>query len=143
MPTDRRQFYIYPSVAVSDENVVYCPVGLHHKELWACDVRNGEKCQLLPPSLSEQQGSVEVWTGTDGRVYGRARAARSFAIRIALNSARQRPNGGGRHYARETKRWARSSKTGQLEVKDEATGQVHRVKTQYQGRRAFIFSVSV
>jgi len=67
---DRECYIIHP--AVSDDNVVYCPVGLHHMELWAFDVAKRAKKQILPEELTKAQGAPKVWVGTDGRVYGQA-----------------------------------------------------------------------
>jgi hypothetical protein len=52
--------------------VVYCPVGLHHRELWAYDTETGEKQQILPDALTSAQGCPKVWKASDGRVYGLA-----------------------------------------------------------------------
>ena len=69
LTTDNREHYA-PHPIVSDDNVVYCPVGLHHGELWAVNARNGERKQILPESLMSKRGAPEVWRGKDGRVYG-------------------------------------------------------------------------
>jgi outer membrane protein assembly factor BamB len=70
LATDEQLKYV-PHPVVSDDNVVYCPVGLHHGELWAFDPRTGERRQILPKSMLKEQGSPEVWRGEDGRVYGK------------------------------------------------------------------------
>lgn len=67
---DERQRYII-NPAVSDDNIVYAPVGLHHRELWAVNPKDGKKQQILPKKLTKGQGAPTVWTGEDGQVYGR------------------------------------------------------------------------
>jgi outer membrane protein assembly factor BamB len=66
---DARQKYLLELV-VSDDNVAYCPVGLHHGELWAVDANNGARKQILPEALTRRQGRPSIWRGEDGRVYG-------------------------------------------------------------------------
>ncbi|MBN2451202.1 MAG: hypothetical protein JXR77_12480 [Lentisphaeria bacterium] len=68
---DRRQKYC-TRLALSDAGTLYAAVGLHHRELWALDPASGEKRQILPEALGKAQGAPDVWTGTDGEVYGRA-----------------------------------------------------------------------
>lgn len=66
---DRQRYIINP--AVSDDNIVYSPVGLHHCELWSVNPVNGQKQQILPKNLQKGQGAPTVWTAADGQVYGR------------------------------------------------------------------------
>ena len=74
LPTDPKQRYIFPNVCVSDEGVVYAPVGLHHMELWAFDPTTSSKQQILPAPCTERQGSPQVWKAADGKVYTRCGA---------------------------------------------------------------------
>lgn len=68
MPEDPRQKHLlYP--AASEDNIVYCPGGLHHAELWAYDVSYGSKRQILPEEFQTEKTKVKPWTGTDGEVY--------------------------------------------------------------------------
>lgn len=139
---DERQFYIFPSVAVSDDNVVYCPVGLHHMECWACDMETGQKRQILPKSLMEKQGAPQVWTGIDGQVYGKASedVFRCLPDGIAPGEtapAREKPpliSGG--------KRVGEIDGEGRLHLTDARSGQKTELATTYRGRRVWIYSVS-
>jgi outer membrane protein assembly factor BamB len=70
LSSDPREKYIIHPMA-SDENVIYCPVGQYHGEVWAFDATTGEKRQILPEELMKPQGAPTLWTGTDGQVYGR------------------------------------------------------------------------
>ena len=65
---DRLKYVSHP--VVSDDNIVYCPVGMEHGELWALDLKTGVRKQILPESMLKTQGKPEVWRGKDGRVYG-------------------------------------------------------------------------
>ena len=71
MAVDERQKYAWGGAA-SDANMVYCPVDMHHMELWAYDVKTDTKKQILPSSILAESGAVSVWTGADGQVYGRS-----------------------------------------------------------------------
>jgi len=66
---DRQRYIINP--AVSDDNIVYAPVGLHHRELWSVNPKTGSKQQILPDDLQKGPGAPRVWTAMDGQVYGR------------------------------------------------------------------------
>lgn len=73
MSDDPRQAYLL-NLAVSDEDVAYCPVGLHHPELWAYDIQTGQKKQLLTPELQASMAEkkipmARVWLEKDGRVF--------------------------------------------------------------------------
>ncbi len=72
---DNRQRYII-NPAVSDSNMVYAPVGLHHRELWSINPKTGERQQILPKRLQKGQGAPTVWTAVDGEVYGRVGGTR-------------------------------------------------------------------
>ena len=68
---DRRQRYC-TRIGVDDaDGAIYAAVGLHHRELWHVDPATGARRQILPPDLTEAQGSPTIWTGEDGHVYGR------------------------------------------------------------------------
>lgn len=60
-----------PHPVVADDGIVYCPVGLHHGELWAFNPATNERKQILPAALLTKQGAPEVWRAKDGRVYGK------------------------------------------------------------------------
>ncbi len=66
---DRQRYIINP--AVSDDQIVYAPVGLHHRELWAVNPKTKVKKQILPDNLQKGHGAPSVWTAVDGHVYGR------------------------------------------------------------------------
>ena len=66
---DAREHYA-PHPVVSDANVIYCPVGMHHGELWAVDPRSGARKQILPATMLDKQGAPTVWRAKDGQVYG-------------------------------------------------------------------------
>lgn len=71
-PQDPRNRHMWPSVAVSADNVVYCPVGQHHQELYAWDPATEQATQILPEELTSQPGVPRVWRAADGHVYGRS-----------------------------------------------------------------------
>lgn len=138
---DERQFYAC-SVAVSDDNIVYGPVGLHHMELYAYDIRSRRKKQILPPALTEKQGSPTVWTGTDGQVYGKAGETTFLCLpdRIEVGKtchARNQPP-----LLAGDKIVGGINDKGRLDLKDVKTRAVSSIQTKFEGSRAKIFSVS-
>lgn len=129
--------------AVSDDGIVYCPVGLHHKELWAVDPRTRAKRQILPAELTQSQGIPRVWVGTDGHVYGEAdgKQFRCYPDRIEVGQTqperrRRRPMEAG------DVRVGRIDEQGRLVLTHTTTGEVRHIQTSYPGAPCAIYSVS-
>jgi len=68
---DKRQNYLNSPVVSADGATVYCPVGLWRSELWAVDAASGEKKQILPEDSVVEGGTVSIFRGMDGEVYGK------------------------------------------------------------------------
>ena len=68
LSNDEREHYA-PHPVVSDDGIVYCPVGMHHGELWAFNPATGTRKQILPESLLNKQGTPNLWRGKDGNIY--------------------------------------------------------------------------
>lgn len=142
LPDDERQCYLlYP--AVSADNVVYCPVGLHHRELWAVDTATGVKKQILPPELTAAQGVPQVWMGTDGHVCGRAGGTVFLChpdhIEVGKTLAEQPAHG---PLLAGDKIIGPINADGKLKLTDKKTGQVSFLQTRYAGAPRAIYSVS-
>lgn len=67
---DKDSYLLYP--AMGPDGTLYCPVGLHHRELWSLNPANGAKKQILPPEWTSPPGIPTVWVAADGKVYGKA-----------------------------------------------------------------------
>ncbi len=140
---DERQMYIIHP-AVSDDGSVYCPVGLHHQELWAYDTRTGEKRQILPESLTTAQGCPKVWRAVDGQVYGSSGSAQFLCrpdgivtdaeILPAQTEARDRGAG-------EKLEFVQIGADGNLVLKHTETGELTQIGTDYPGRPLHIYCV--
>ncbi|MFQ5811389.1 MAG: hypothetical protein ACE5JM_17355, partial [Armatimonadota bacterium] len=142
MATDERNWYIIRT-AVSDDNVVYCGVGLHHMELWAYDRKTGTKKQILPEELTSRPGSPDVWTGTDGSVYGKAGEA-TFrctpdGIKLGETQPVRRPPP---DMTAGDKEAGAINAEGKLELTDVKSRDVSLLQTEYEGRPAHIYNVS-
>jgi outer membrane protein assembly factor BamB len=141
IPTDEKERYlIHP--AVSDDNVVYCPVGLHHMELWAYDVKTKTKRQILPEELTQAQGAPQVWLAADGQVYGSAGSAKFRCRPDGIELGETKPRGP----ARITKTAGdiavgNVDDEGKLALTDTKTGETTRLQTSYEGRTSEIYSV--
>lgn len=59
-----------PHPVAGDDGILYCPVGMHHGELWSFDPKTKARKQILPESMLSTQGAPDVWRARDGRVYG-------------------------------------------------------------------------
>lgn len=142
LPTDERQCYIFPSVAVSADGVVYSPVGLHHKELWAYDTRSRQKVQILPPEWTVQQGTVTVHTGTDGKVYGNMQGTRfvCYPDRIEIVDQVVAAPLPDKQAGEESV--GNIDDKGVVTLTNAKTKQVRLLQTKYEGQRAMIFSVA-
>jgi len=66
---DVKQKYLVHPLA-SNDNMIYCPVGLHHPALVAFDPKTGKSKQILPPELMKGSEYPRLTRGTDGQVYG-------------------------------------------------------------------------
>ncbi|MFP3902614.1 MAG: hypothetical protein ACLFWB_00095 [Armatimonadota bacterium] len=142
LPEDDRQSYIVrPQVA--DSGVVYCPVGLHHMELWSWNPETGEKHQILTPELMKHQGSPNVWLGTDGQVYGNVGDTRFRCEpdRIALDETCERKHNAFRF--KTTDGWYVNGVDGQnrLQLTNRETGEKVRRQTDYAGEPVRIYCV--
>ncbi|MBI5801941.1 MAG: PQQ-like beta-propeller repeat protein, partial [Verrucomicrobia bacterium] len=69
LSSDNREHYA-PHPVASDDGMIYCPVGMHHGELWAFNPATGGRKQILPEAMLSKQGRPELWRGKDGHVYG-------------------------------------------------------------------------
>ena len=141
---DPLECYIYPSIAISDDGVVYCPVGLHHRELWAYDTRTDTKQQILPEELTEAQGCPTVWLGKDGQVYGKAGSARFLcqpdrivtdATILGVSYHRRPPVVAG------DRKVGTINAAGKLSLTDIKTGEETLLQTDYGGKPLKIFCV--
>ncbi len=140
MREDPRQCYIFPNVEVSD-GVVYCPTGLHHQELWACDTRTGTKRQILPAEMTERQGAPSIWEGPDGMVYGRSAGDRfqclpdRIVTDVAVPERVEEPltAGAERVSAVDAEAW--------VTLTDAESGDTRQVQTDYAGRPLRIYCV--
>ena len=141
LPTDARQRYVFPTVAVSDDGVVYSSVGLHHMELWSYDVTTGAKRQILPDAITKRQGAPRVWTGVDGQVYaqgGRAMLCRPDGVELGKTApARPQPP-----LLAGTKQVGEINAEGKLRLVDIKTRKTAWLPTTYAGHRVAIFSVA-
>lgn len=139
--TDARQKYV-TRVAADDSGLVYAAVGLHHRELWSVDPTSGAKRQILPADLTEAQGAPDVWTGTDGHVYGKTgdREFRCHPDRIEVTAVAERRQDATRLQAGPD-RVLGVDEAGQLRLED-AAGAVRSVATPYAGRPVSLYSVA-
>lgn len=141
LPDDQREAYcLYP--VVSADQVAYCPVGLHHQELWALDLKTGRKQQILTDSLKRAHGCPRVWEGAQGEVFGqsgktlfRCRPDGIEIVKSTSQRARTAQNVAGDLQA------ASIDAQGRLHVKNRSTKQEQLVQTDYAGVAARIYSV--
>jgi outer membrane protein assembly factor BamB len=133
-------YIIHP--AISDDNIVYCPVGLHHRELWAVDAINGKKKQILPPHLTKAQGAPSVWIATDGQVYGRAGGTEFLCRRDGITVGKTKPPRRPPNALRIGDKLVGSiGADGRLPITDTKTKTVSFLQTRYEGSPRHIFSV--
>jgi streptogramin lyase len=139
---DPKEKYIVRAV-VSDDNVIYCPVGLHHRELWSVDPKTGSTHQILTENLMKAQGAPSAWLGGDGAVYGQAgdTSFRCYPDRIepcdpAPERSIPKDNRVGGHRATQL------SEDGQLVLEHDGGGDEKRIDTDCQGAAVKVYSVS-
>ena len=139
---DERECYLLFPVA-SDDNVLYCPVGLHHRELWAVDGRTGVKKQILPKSFTEAQGNVRVWLGADGRVYMNMDKAVFLCRPDGVEICSSPPAAKKRDPLLAGDKIVGSvDAQGKLALRDVKTKKISLIETRYEGAPRSIYSVS-
>lgn len=143
---DPKEKYLWPNVAVSDAGIVYCPIGLHHKELWSYNPATGEKQQILPPELTEKQGRPGVWLAEDGNVYGKAWETRFMCrpdrivtdVEILPAAPEYRPPS----RVADGLKVHKIDEQGRLTMTNMETGETEYVQTDYQGQPQMVYSVA-
>lgn len=142
MRDDAQQKYILRT-KVSDENVVYCAVGLHHAELWSYDNATREKRQILPEELTRGRGSVSLMVAEDGDVYGFSSGKKWRCLPDGIEFVRSLPEPRGKdpqnlHGDNEIRR---IDSDGLLEWKDRKTGESATMETEFEGVTSMIYTV--
>lgn len=133
--------YMWPHVIVSDDNMVYCAVGLHHQELFAWDPRTEEATQILPPELTELTGSIRMWKADDGHVYARSGDTQYRCTPTGIEVLEDPPSP-----AREpmmTGEWIVGDidDDGVIEMRHAETDETRSLQTEYLGRPIRIYAV--
>jgi outer membrane protein assembly factor BamB len=141
LPDDPRQSYLLFPVASTD-NVIYCPVGLHHRELWAVDAATGAKKQILPASLTKAQGNPRVWLAADGQVYGESGSAKFRCHPDRIEIAETKPPAPRKPLLAGDKIVGSINAAGKLALTDVKTRKITLLQTRYEGAPRSIFSVS-
>jgi len=133
-------YIIHP--AISDDNVVYCPVGLHHRELWAVDAVTGEKKQILPAGLTKAQGAPSVWVADDGQVYGRAGGTTFLCRRDGITVGKPKPPRRPPNPLQTgDKVISNIGEDGRIKITDTTAKAVSFLQTRFEGSPRQIFSV--
>lgn len=139
---DNRNKYIFPSVAVSDDNIVYCPVGLNHQELFAYNPATGTATQILPEDLSALPGSPQLWRAADGQVYGRSGGTSYLCTPTAIIAQEEVPGAQTRTVLAGDWRVSGIDDAGVLTLTHVETGEQRPLQTEYLGRRVGIYCVA-
>lgn len=140
IPSDERQKYQFPTLRVSDDNIVYCPVGLHHQELYAYDPATGEFTQILPEEMTSRTGSVRVWRAADGQVYGRSGQDAFRCTPTGIEPVAEAP-GSGQLVMAGDEAISDINDAGVVSFTNQETGETRELQTQYLGRKVMIYSV--
>ncbi len=140
LPSDSRNKYLFPSCAVSADNIVYCPAGLHHQELYAYDPATGEATQILSEEFMARTGSPRVWRAPDGIVYGRSVSDHFRCTPTGIEPVESAP-GGGRSVRAGNELVGNINAEGIVTLTDVDTDQTRELQTQYLGRDVMIYSV--
>ncbi len=138
---DRRNKYQFPSCAVSDDNIVYCPVGLHHQELYAHNPATGESTQILPDEMTARSGSPRVWRAADGRVYGRSGGTEFLCTPTGIEPVEEAPGGGVTVMAGD-EAISDINSDGVITLTNAETGETRELQTRYRGRKVMIYCVA-
>jgi len=139
---DARNKYLWPSVAVSDDNIVYCPVGLNHQELYAYNPATGEATQILPDDLAQLPSAPTVWRAADGNVYGRSGGTEYLCTPTGIVPQDEAPGSGGRAVLAGDLSVSGINGEGVLTLTNAETGEARELQTEYLGRRVMVYCVA-
>jgi outer membrane protein assembly factor BamB len=142
MRDDPKQKYILRT-EVSDENVVYCAVGLRYAELWSYDNATDQKRQILPEELARGRRSVSLMLAEDGNVYGytSGKMWRCLPNGIEYVSSLPEPRERGASNVFGDHEIRRIDGDGRLERRELTTGQSVMMETDFDGVTSMIYSV--
>lgn len=141
LPSDDRNKYQFPSCSVSEDNIVYCPVGLHHQELYAYNPETDEAAQILPEEFTSRSGSPRVWRAPDGTVYGRSGGDHFRCMPTGIERVDVAP-GGGRNVRAGDETVSDIDAEGVITLTNVDTGQARELQTEYLGRKVMIYCVA-
>lgn len=133
-------YLLFP--AISADNIIYCPVGLHHHELWAVDAVTGAKKQILPAALTKAQGNPRVWLAANGHVYGESDSAKFRCHPDRIELGKTQPPAPRKPLLAGDKIIGSINAAGRLRLTDAKTRKVTLLQTRYEGAPRSIFSVS-
>lgn len=143
---DKRQSYLNSPVVSMDGATVYCPVGLWRSELWAVDAASGEKKQILPEESVVEGGTVSLFRGVDGEVYGKlgggAKSTQFVCRPDRIELVEETPSEDLSAVTFEGRTYLTILPDGRLESVG-ADGVKSRLQTDYDGAGAEIFSLPV
>jgi outer membrane protein assembly factor BamB len=142
IPDDTRETYLFPDLAVSDDNIVYCPAGLHHQELWSIDPTSGKKRQILPASFLANQGAPVIFKGLDGKVYGHCSGQQFRCLPDRIEIINAIPEKKPPLFRAGERTFGGLNARGELELRGNDGQVTSRVPTHFPGRKAAIFSVT-
>ena len=139
---DKREKYII-SLSISDENIVYAAVGLHHAELWAYDPTTDVKRQILPKELSRHQGVVNIFVADDGHVYGTGygKSFRCYPDRIEYLSQLPEPRNDRSQGTLDGVEYREVDPEGRLVIYDTRNRSTRTVQTSLRGADVMIYSI--
>lgn len=135
----RDKYIVHPTV--SSDNIVYCPVGMNHCELWSVNAKTGARKQILPVALMGKQGYPNVWLAADGRVYGRVGNTEFLCLPNEIRLGPTKPPQYPEKIAGD-KIVGDVDNDGKLTLSDRRTGRKSLLQTTYAGETRKIFSVS-
>jgi len=129
-------------VAISDGNIVYCPTGLNHQELFAYDPATGVATQILPDDLAALPHSPRLWKAAGGQVYGRSGSTQYLCTPTGIVTDVEIRPAQTRVVMSGDWRVSGIDDAGMLTMTSVETGDARELQTEYLGRRVGIYCVA-
>ena len=123
------------------DGIIYCPMGMHHGELWSFDPKTKEKKQLLPKNL-QTYGVPSIWRAEDGKVYGKKGNTVFLCAADGITTGQTQPARKENNPALNGKTVLHIDDNGSLVLEDQRTKERTLIKSTFEASAKLVFSIS-
>jgi outer membrane protein assembly factor BamB len=129
---------------VDNNGIIYASVGLHHQEIWAYNPKTGSKKQIMPAEYATSKGYPELYTGSDGKVYGKTYAKKCLFVCYPdrIEYVKKIPFKAAERYKYANDEFLYLTGGGYLVAKDSSSGKTKKYKTDFRPIGPLLYSLT-